>query len=206
MKTGSLEPPPPITLTYILGAFRLCRATSSFPFAPRAHSSPPSLFFPFFDLFWCLAEKPGRAEPCFQPCLLVRPWYLCHISSRERGVGVEMERMGRAYLVHPFLSASASLLFNILHALCLPVSLCLFPFLKQTILIETWHCIKSSRSKNQSPCVDLAGPCCTTVWSPRGTRACREMLFLAMGSSLCLSTRKKSMCFGFIPLNIQCIS
>lgn len=71
LKSGSLEPP--LTLTYFLGVFRPCRAPSSFPFAPRAHSSPPSSLFPCFDLFQCLAKKPGRAEACFQSCVPVRP-------------------------------------------------------------------------------------------------------------------------------------
>lgn len=114
VKTDSLEPA--FILTYMLGAFRHCRATSSFPFASSAHSSPPFFLFPFCGLFCSLAEKPRRAEAYFQPCLLVRPGSF----PPERGGSGEM---GRAYCVHPFLSAGVSWLFSFLHALSLPLPL-----------------------------------------------------------------------------------
>lgn len=103
---------------------------------------------------------------------------------------------------------SVSIIFLLLRSLCyLIVSIIFSPGAPLSLFFSELNnpnrnLTLLNECKNQSLCVDSEELCCMTVWSRRGTPAYREMLLLARGSSLCLSTRKKSTCFGFIPFNI----
>lgn len=105
--------------------------------APGAHTSHPSLLFPCFDLFWCLSEKPGRAEACFQPCRPARPCHYYNVPYRERGGSGDRENTARWVDsdVFTLFFQPASLCYLIISPL-FPISLCLFPFLNHIIPIK----------------------------------------------------------------------
>lgn len=105
--------------------------------APGAHTSHPSLLFPCFDLFWCLAVKPGRAEACFQPCRPARPCHYYNVPSRERGGSGDRENTARRVDsdISTLFFQPAFLCYLIISSL-FPIFLCLFPFLNHIIPIK----------------------------------------------------------------------